>query len=165
MKELTQIRDAVLTALRERGLEAVSAFPANQARPAKTAVAAVGVGAAEGAAMGFCNYLGEEYDAASGVTRELYGKLLEGDITVDVRAVGAEDCQSGCETAAEALLEGLPSGIRPGELRWEALTWERATGMFLRRGTLRCRAVFVARTADDGEETFLDFILKGVMTH
>ena len=36
--------------------------------------------------------------------------------------------------------------------------------MFLRRGNLRCQAVFVARS-DGDEETFLDFILKGVMKH
>ena len=60
------------------------------------------------------------------------------------------------------LLGGLPSGIRPGELRWEALKWEKATGLFLRRGSLRCQAVFVAESQEDGE-IFLDFILKGVM--
>jgi len=60
------------------------------------------------------------------------------------------------------LLGGLPSGIRPGELRWEAISWEKTTGMFLRKGHLQCRATFIAREQEDGE-AFLDFILKGVM--
>jgi hypothetical protein len=96
--------------------------------------------------------------------RELYGKQLEGDITVDVRAERAADCETGCQQATEILLGGLPSGIRSGELRWEALTWEKATGMFLRRGILQCQAVFVAESQEEAPE-FLDFILKGVMRH
>ena len=70
----------------------------------------------------------------------------------------------GLITLPAYLLAGLPAGIRPGELRWEALCWERETGMFLRRGTLQCRAVFVAETGEDGT-VFRDFILKGVMTN
>ena len=62
------------------------------------------------------------------------------------------------------LLGGLPEGIRPGELSWEALTWEKETGLFLRRGKLRCEALFLAEAGEEGE-TFLDFILKGVMQH
>lgn len=65
--------------------------------------------------------------------------------------------------AAEVLLERLPAGIRPGELNWEALTWERETGLFLRRGRLRCRAYFLAR-AEEGDTVFLDFRLKGAVT-
>ena len=163
MKELTQVRDAVASALDAAGLQAVTAFPADRAKRYKGAVATVSVGAAEGKVMGFCNYLGEVYDKTAGMWRELYGKQLEGDITVEVRAERAADCEQGCGTASDVLLGGLPEGIRPGELRWEALTWEKATGMFLRRGALRCSAVFTAQAQEDGE-VFLDFILKGVIT-
>lgn len=163
MKELAQVRDAVVSALQAAGLEALAAFPADRAKRYGGAVAAVAVGAAEGKAMGFCNYLGERYDETAGTVRELYGRQLEGDIAVEIRAERAADCEAGCETASGVLLGGLPEGIRPGELRWEGLAWEKSTGMFLRRGTLRCRAVFVAQAREDGE-TFLNFILKGVMT-
>jgi hypothetical protein len=162
MKELTQVRDAVVSALQSAGLDAMAAFPAERAGRYEGPVAAVAVGAAEGTAMGFCNYLGEVYDTEAGTVQEVYGKQLEGDITVEIRGAGAAVCEAGCGTATEVLLEGLPSGIRPGELRWEAICWEKETGMFLRRGTLRCRAVFVAQGQEEGE-AFLDFILKGVM--
>lgn len=162
MKELTQIRDAVIEALRAAGLEAIAAFPDRQAGRYERPMAAVSVGAAEGTAMGFCNYLGECYDESSGTVRERYGKLLEGEITVEVRAVGAAACEEGCEKAAEVLLERLPVGIRPGEMRWEGLRWEKNTGMFARKGSLRCRAVFIAQEQEEGA-AFLDFILKGVM--
>ena len=162
MKELTQVREAVIVALTEAGLTALTAYPDQRAKQYSGPVAAVSVGAAEGRTMGFCNYLGEVYDEAAGTVQELYGKLLEGNITVDIRAERAVDCESGCETAAEVLLGKLPSGIRPSELRWDALQWERTTGMFLRSGSLRCQAVFTAQGQEDGE-VFLDFILKGVM--
>ena len=163
MKELKQVRDAVMTALTNAGLRVMTAFPDGRAKQYEDAVVTLAVGAAEGKTMGFCNYLGEVYDEENGTVLELYGKQLEGEITVDVRAGKAAICEQGCETAADVLLGGLPSGIRPGELNWEALCWDKATGMFLRRGTLRCRATFVARGTEDGE-VFLDFILKGVMT-
>ena len=156
MKELTQVRSAVTAALQGAGLTALTAFPAERARAYEGAVAAVAVGTAQGRAMGFCNYLGEARDGKTGALREVYGKQLEGR--------RAADCEAGCEKAAEALLGGLPAGIRPGELCWEALAWERETGMFLRRGRLQCRAFFTAESREDGEE-FLDFILKGVMTN
>lgn len=162
MKELMQVRRAVLEALKAAGITALEAFPAQKVKTYPGAVAAVSVGAAEGKPMGFCNYLGEVYDPEAGTVRELYGKQLEGDVVISVRAERAVDCESGCEAVSEVLLGGLPGGIRPGQLNWEALAWEKTTGMFLRRGTLRVQAAFVAQSMEDGE-TFLDFILKGVM--
>ena len=162
MRELTQVRDAVIGALTAAGLPAMAAFPAEEAARYREAVAAVDVGAVQSEALGFCNYLGQVRDD-SGADHEIYGKQLEAEITVDVRAGRAADCQRGCETAADVLLGELPSGVRPEELAWEALQWERETEMFLRRGRLRCRALFVARADEDGQ-IFMDFVLKGVLT-
>ena len=162
MKELAQVRQAVIDALNAGGVTAMEAFPADRAKRWPGAVAAVAVGAAEGKALGFCNYLGETYDKEAGTVRELYGKQLEGDIALELRAERAADCETGCATATDILLGKLPSGIRPGELSWEALALEKTTGMFLRRGSLRCQAVFTAQADEEGE-TFLDFILKGVI--
>lgn len=162
MKELAQVRQAVIDTLNTTGLTALEAFPNAQAKTYNGPVAAVAVGTAEGKALGFCNYLGEAYDENTGAVREIYGKQLEGNITVDIRAQRASDCETGCIQAAEALLTCLPSGIKPGELRWENLGWEKTTSMFLRRGNLRCQAAFVAESQENNE-AFLDFILKGVM--
>lgn len=162
MKELTQVRDAVINALNAAGLPALAAFPAEEFKRYQTAVATVDVGAVQGAVLGFCNYLGQGRDE-TGTAYEVYGKQLEAEITVEVRAGRAADCQDGCETAADVLLGGLPSGVRAEELSWEALQWERETELFLRRGRLRCRALFTARAEEEGA-VFLDFVLKGVMT-
>lgn len=162
MKELSQIRTAVQTALREAGIQTIERFPAERAKAYTGAVAAVGVGAASGTTMGFCHYLGESVDELTQAVRERYGKELSGQITIELRAERAADCETGCERAAEVLLGGLPEGIRAGDLTWEAICWEKATGMFLRRGVLACRALFLAECeAESG--AFLDFQLKGVM--
>ena len=161
MKDLRQIRDAVIEALRQGGLAAEAAFPAKWAAERNTPLATVAVGTAESKAVGLCNYLGETRDAFGG-TREVYGKQLKGVISVDVRAARAADCESGGETAAAVLLGGLPEGIRPGELSWEALAWEQETGLFLRRGKLRCEALFLAEAGEE-DGVFSEFILKGVL--
>jgi hypothetical protein len=161
MKELIQVQQAVIRALKDAGVETIEAYPDSRAKAYTGAVATVAVGTVEGKTMGFCNYLGEVYDDAVGTVRELYGKQLEGSIAVDIRADRAADCESGSQKVSEVMMCGLPSGIRPGELCWEAMTWEKATGMFLRKGSLQCQSVFVAQSQEDGE-LFLDFILKGV---
>lgn len=162
MKELAQVRTAVLEALQQAGIPSVERFPSERARAYPGAVAAVGVGAAGGKTAGFCHYLGETVDPQTQAVRERYGKALSGQIAVELRAARAADCEQGCETATEALLGGLPDGIRTGELTWEGIIWEKATGMFLRRGSLACEALFLAECeAESGE--FLDFRLKGVL--
>ena len=106
---------------------------------------------------------GQTYDEALGTVREVYGKQLEAEILVDLRAARAAECETACEQAADVLLGGLAEGIRCGELTWEGLCWDKAAGMFRRRGRLQCRALFVAEVKED-DETFMDFRLKGVLT-
>ena len=125
MKELSQIRMAVLDALRGAGIQAMEAFPEKQAMAYSGVVAAVGVGAASGKTAGFCHYLGEMKDPETQAVRERYGKELFGQITVELRANRAADCERGCETATEVLLGGLPEGVRTGELTWEAIAGRR----------------------------------------
>lgn len=163
MRELNQIRDAVVSALHAAGLCTLASYPDQRAKRYAGPVAAVAVDTAESRTVGFCNYLGEVSDPKTGRGRERYGKQLDAVISVEVRGERAADCEAGCETAAEVLLGGLPSGIRPGELSWEALSWERGTESFLRRGRLQCRAYFLAQTEDESA-MFLDFILKGAVT-
>ena len=159
MRETRRIRDAAVSSLRAAGLDAFAAYPARQAgRNGPTA--AVSVETVQSREAGFTGYLGEVREG--GAVREVYGRRLEGVISADIRAERAAECETGCEKAEEALLEGLPSGIRPGGLTWEALRWERETGMFLRRCRLAYTAFFVA-SCQEGQEEFLDFQLKGVL--
>ena len=112
MRELSQIRDAVVSALAAEGVAALDAYPDQRARRYGCPVAAVAVETAESRTVGFCNYLGEVFDTGAGAPRELYGKQLEAVISIEIRGQRAADCEQGCETAAEVLLERLPAGIR-----------------------------------------------------
>ena len=62
----------------------------------------------------------------------------------------------------QIMLEGLPIGLRPTELKWEEASWDPDISMFLRRGSLACSACFIAAAEEDGT-VFSDFILKGVV--
>ena len=65
MNELGQIRTAVLTALKDAGIEALEQFPEEKIKAYTSAAATVGVGAASGKSAGFGDYLGEVTVTAS----------------------------------------------------------------------------------------------------
>lgn len=163
MKEFTQIQHAVISTLQQADLPTFPAFPDQNIRRFNGPVAVVSVGSVEGKNLGFLNYLGETTNPETGSTQEVYGKHLEADISVDIRANSAAICNQGCESAADILLNQLPIGLKPGELSWETLCYERDSSLFLRRGHLRCQALFLA-TSNPDQSTFLDFILKGVLS-
>ena len=88
MRELSQIRDAVVSALAAEGMAALDAYPDQRARRYGCPVAAVAVETAESRTVGFCNYLGEVFDTGAGAPRELYGKQLEAVISIEIRGLG-----------------------------------------------------------------------------
>lgn len=163
MNGLSQISGAVIAALQGAGLTAAPAY-AGAAREIAGPAAAVDVADAGSRPVGFGDYLGQSWDESTGAVRELYGRQMDVCIRVDVRCESAAGCETAMETAAQALLTALPAGIRPGELAWEAVAWEKSTQRFLRRGRLKCRAAFIAET-DAESGALLDFTLKGVVTH
>ena len=111
MRELSQIRDAVVSALAAEGMAALDAYPDQRARRYGCPVAAVAVETAESRTVGFCNYLGEVFDTGAGAPRELYGKQLEAVISIEIRGQRAADCEQGCETAAQFGQPGILRGV------------------------------------------------------
>lgn len=161
MNGLNQVRDAVIGALKGASVAAVPAYE-GVAKEFDGPVASVDVAAAEGKSVGLCGYLGEKWDEGRGMPRELYGMQMDVTISVGVRAARAAECETAMEAAAGALMERLPVGLRLGKMSWGGISWDKATGMFLRKGSADCRAAFLAE--DSGEEgTLLDFILKGTI--
>ena len=72
--------------------------------------------------------------------------------------------RAGGGSSPTAGRRGLPSGLKPRELKWEEAVWDPDTAMFLRRGSLTCDAYFTAAISEDGL-LLSDFILKGVVTN
>ena len=83
---------------------------------------------------------------------------VRSEIVSRLKAAGLD----AAEAVSEALLDGLADGLTLDELSWEKTEWDEEYGMFVRRGTARCTAYFVA-TADEESAVLTDFILKGVM--
>ena len=163
MKELSQIRMAVLDALRGPGFRLWRC--SLRSRPWRTAAWLrrwVSARPAEKTA-GFCHYLGEMKDPE---TQAVLGTLRQGAVRADHRGTAGES-GGGLRTRLRNGHRGAAGrasgGVRTGELTWEAICWEKTTGMFLRRGVLECRALFLAESAVESGE-FLDFRLKGVMS-
>ncbi len=161
MNGLNQVRDAVIDALKGAGLAAMAAYE-GAAKEYEGPVASVDVAAAEGKSVGLSGYLGEKRDEKTGSIRELYGMQMDVTISLGVRAAGASDCETAMEAAAGALMEKLPAGLKLEKMSWNGIAWDKATGMFLRKGSAACRAVFLAEDSGD-TGTLLDFILKGTI--
>ena len=159
-----QVRSEIVSRLKAAGLDAAEAYEDERFRERSGSVVAVGAKQAELAHAGLMNYLGERYDAESGRTVEVYGRKLKMAASLDVyapRRKGARGCEQTAEAVSEALLDGLADGLTLDELSWEKTEWDEEYGMFVRRGTARCTAYFVA-TADEESAVLTDFILKGV---
>lgn len=152
--------------LERAGLRARTAYEPGWARACREPVVAVGLrtGESRGGALG--SYLGRRRDPLTQASQEVYGLRLELTLSLDIYCPpgeGAAGCDRALETLYQIMLEGLPAGLRPTELKWEEPAWDEDTAMFLRRGSLACGAYFVAAAPEDGPPV-TDFILKGVVT-
>ena len=130
-------------------------------------VLTVGLGSGSSVRVGFCDYLGEQYDEKTATYQERYGKILEVALTLDAyspRSVGTAGCESVLDQALHALTAAPPEGVRVWDLEWGEGTFDMAADMFRRRATLRCAAAFVAVAQEEGG-LLLDFKLKGELRH
>ena len=163
---LEQVRDAVSDALEKAGLVVCPAFSPGWAKQYSTPVAAVGLRSGESRSDAFNSYLGRQLDPDTQAPLEVYGMRLDMTLSLDIYAP-AESGAAGCDQALnilhQVMLDGLPSGLRPTELRWEEAEWDETTSMFLRKGCFSCSAYFVATATEEGA-WLTDFILKGVVT-
>ena len=158
---LTNVIDAVVTALQEAELSAGSAWPKAALQRGECFVA-VGVERAEDCAGGFARYLGVETDAETG-EHEVYGLRCEIELRLDIYAPLSEDnaaetCLGLFDTAAETI-SALP-GLQVKGLSCGSPAPDRETGMFRLRGGVNCSALLLS--TEQGEDgSFTDFVLRG----
>jgi len=163
---LEQVKAAIILALEKSGTVAVPALAPGQAKSYDTPVVAVGFRMGESRSIAMNNYLGQQIDPDSQTVREVYGMQLELLLSMDIFSpveLGAQGCEDTLTALHRVMMEGLPAGIKPTELKWEETSWDADTGMFLRRGSLSCGAYFLAMANEEGA-MLTDFILKGVLT-
>ncbi len=166
MNGLEQVKTALAGALKNAGIAAHTAYSPGWAKSYHEPVVAIGLrtGESRGGAMG--SYMGQRVNPDTLDCQEVYGMRLELVLSLDIYCPpgeGAGRCDYVLEALHQVMLNGLPSGLRPIELKWEETVWDGDTPMFLRRGSLACGAFFVAETSEEQLE-LADFILKGVLT-
>lgn len=166
MNGLEQVKNAVAGALEKAGIRARIAYAPGWAKAYAEPVVAVGLRTGESRGGALSSYLGQRTDPDTQASQEVYGMRLELTMSLDIYCPprdGTAGCDSVLETLHQIILEGLPSGLKPMELKWEEAAWDKDTAMFLRRGSLVCSAYFVATASEDGL-LLSDFILKGMVT-
>ena len=165
MTALQQVKAAVVNALEDAGLTAMSAYSEEQLKKYTTAVTAVGLREMRLTESGAMEYLGERHDTVQGTVLEVYGKRLTLSLSFDVyapRTLGAEGCEEAAEEITQVMMSALPSGLHVRELTWGKTEWDKTYGMFHISAQAAYEAYFVAETEEE-TAVFIDFILKGVV--
>lgn len=165
MNGLEQVKDAVAAALEKANIRPQTAYAPDWAKAYSGPVVAVGLRTGESRGGALSSYLGQRTDPKTQICQEVYGIRLDLTLSLDIYCPPEEGAAGGervLEALHQIMLEGLPTGLRPTELKWEEAAWDPDTAMFLRRGSLACTAYFIAAASEDGA-VFTDFILKGVV--
>ena len=168
MTALQQVKAAIVSALTDAGLSAMSAYSEERLKKYATAVTAVGLREMKVTESGATEYLGEKYDTVRDTVSEVYGKKLTLSLSLDVyapRTLGAEGCEETAEEITQVMTSALPSGLRVRELIWGKTEWDKTYGMFRLSASAEYEAYFTAETEEE-TAVFTDFVLKGVVrTH
>lgn len=159
MKGLQELRQALAAFLRERGVEAVTAWGPERRMKAGEAVAAVSLRGFESGAPGFQDYLGERYNDQEGCWEELYGKRVELTFGLDLYAATAEGVQAGLDALSAALGEKGPAGLCPVGLSAGETVYQSGSGRYFCPVQARFSAWATAVSREEG--SFLDFEVRG----
>lgn len=161
---LEKIRREMARFLNDRGVPAVTAFPAAPRREREEPMAVVSLRGCKVEPAGFQNYLGDRYDPEAGRWEERFGRKAELTFALDLYAPekgDGETLQAAFDALAGALLLEGPEGLELKEL---------SCGQTVRDGEHRrlkrpVEAVFTAclSAVADAGGAFTDFELRGVV--
>ena len=161
---LENIRREMAKFLNDRGVPAVTAFPAAPRREREEPVAVVSLRGCKVEPAGFQNYLGDRYDPEAGRWEERFGRKAELTFALDLYAPekgDGEALQAVFDALAGALLLEGPESLDLKEL---------SCGQTVRDGEHRMlkrpvEAVFTAclSAVADAGGAFTDFELRGVV--
>ena len=122
MNGLEQVKAALSAALERAGIAAQAAFSPGWARSYSQPVVAVGLRQGESRGGALSSYLGQRTDPDTQLCQEVYGMRLELTLSLDIYCPpgeGAARCDNVLEGLHQVMLEGLPAGLRPSDLKWE----------------------------------------------
>lgn len=156
--------DTLVAFLKERGFAACREYPDTPFSVEKGTKVVVTAQKARCVSPGLGDYLGVRKGLGGKADSEVYGKMVEAELGLEIFAPFTDLDAAGLCTAAGdelcRLLSEPPVGIRPLELEIGEIKADEGLGAFCCGCRLKCRAFFVAEgQAEQGE--FTDFILKG----
>ena len=161
---LERICHVVADYLNERGVAAVTAWPAAPRQEREEPVAVVSLRGCRAGHSGFQNYLGDRFDQETGRWEERYGKKAELTFGLDIYAPekgGGEAVQETFDALAGALLLGGPQGMDLREFSCGQTLWDGERRRLKRPVEAVCTA-WLCAVADQGSG-FIDFNLRGVV--
>ena len=156
---LDSVREELAELLRQRGVDALCAWPDSQRVRKNGAVAAVSLRQCEGGPAGFRDYLGERYNRESGQWEELYGRKVRLVFGLDLYAPRGALAQSALDRLTEALCRGGPAGLSITELSAGEMTFDGTLRLFRLPVEAACTATLYAVAEEGG--AFVDFEVRG----
>ena len=145
------------------GVPARAAWPAEQREEQDGPVTVVSLRGCQMGPAGFQDYLGERYDAESGLWQEQYGRKAELTFGLDLygREKGAgEEMQAAFDALAGALLLRRPGDLEVRELSCGQIVYDSESRRLKWPAEAKCLAYLCAVTC--GDSAFIDFELRGV---
>ncbi len=161
---LSDIRERMVQYLRDRGVEAMAAWPEGRRPELAGPAVSVSLRGCQAGPAGFQNYLGERYNEESGQWEEIYGRSAKLTFGLDLYApaeTGRAALQSAFDALAGALAQGGPEGLAREEFSCGEMEYDKSGRLLKRPVQAVCRACLRVTEAAGG--SFTDFELRGVM--
>ena len=162
MNGLEEMRLALTDYLTGQGINALPAWESGKRAVPGEAVVCVSLRGCEGGPAGFQDYLGEQYDAESGLWRETYGRRAEITFGLDIRAPrsgGEAACAALFSRVVQALTAGSPDGVRLREVSCGETAFREDEGLFCCPAKAVGTVFLTAAVEENG--AFGDFTVKG----
>lgn len=159
MKGVQELRQELVSYLKQKGLDAVPAWREEKRQRLGKATAAVSLRGMECKGSGLQNYLGERFDREKGQWEELYGRTVELTFGLDMYAGTAEEVQRGLDVLTAALDREGPGGMKVKELSVGETVYREGTRGYVCPVQGRFEVWAVAVDREDG--SFLDFEVRG----
>lgn len=161
---LKSVRRVMADYLCERGVPAVTAWPAGRRQEREEPLVVVSIRGCKVGAASFQNYLGEHYDERTGRWEERYGRKAELTIGLDIYAPERGDgacVQDAFDALAGVLISGAPDGLDLREFSCGQTVRDEESRRLKRPVEAVCTAWLCAVSNTGG--AFSDFELRGVV--